>query len=157
MFFFVTMKILFKMLIQRSESSKFVPKIRNASNLCTEQGHQSYWSFVHALWSCHPRKNTHFEILSTLFDDFSLFWANIFDLALLKFRSKPIAIGTLIRQCAAVVRVAKWCPKFGINSGKHAKNWREIQIPSDLSCCHKRCVRRSIGRFVSRSVLFFLT
>ena len=135
MFFFVTMKISFKMLIQRSGSSKFVPKIRNPSTLCTEQGHQSYWSFVHALWSRHPRKNTHFEILSTLFDDFSLFWANIFDLALLKFRSKPIAIGTLIRQCAAVVRVAKWCPKFGINSGKHAKNWRESQIPSDLSCC----------------------
>ena len=135
MFFFVTMKISFKILIQRSESSKFVPKIRNASNLCTEQGHQSYWSFVHALWSCHPRKNTHFEILSTLFDDFSLFWANIFDLALLKFRSKPIAIGTRIRQCSTVKRVANWCRNIAINSGKHAQKWRENTIFSYLSRC----------------------
>ena len=136
MFFFVTMKISFKMLIQRSGSSKFVEKIRNPSTLCTEQGHQSYWSFVHTLWSLHPRKNTHFEILSTLFHDFSLFWANILDLALLKSRSKPIAIGTRIRQCAVVIGVTKWCPEFGINSGKHAKKWRERTIFSYLSCCH---------------------
>ena len=138
MFFFVTMKISFKILIQRSGSSKFVEKIRKPSPLCTEQGHQSYWSFDHALWSHHRRKNTHFEILSTLFHDFSLFWSNIFVLALLKSRSKPIAIGTRIRQCAAVIRGVKWCPKFGINSCKHAKKWRERKNFSYLSCCRKR-------------------